>query len=411
MSDPPALAGAAWLVAPDSRRLLAALAADGRESRFVGGCVRDTLLDPTAGPRDLDVATQQPPARAAELLEAAGFRVIPTGLAHGTVTALGPEHRYEVTTLRRDVATDGRHAEVAFTDDFAADAARRDFTINAMSCDGRGRVHDCFGGLADLAAGRIRFVGEPALRIREDYLRILRWFRFFARFGREPPDAAALAACAAEAGGIDILSGERLRAELLLLLALQRAPRAVGLMAETGVLARVVPAPLDVAALSRLLAVVPAADGLLALAAMMRPAEAPTVERVASRLRLSRAEAARLGRLVSLALPAADAAETLHRRGIEAVGREDHLDLLRLAAAEQGFGRDALAALLARLEAWKEPSLPVNGRDLLEIGVEPGPELGRLLAEVRVWWRERDFTPDRAACLEHVAAMRRERSP
>ncbi len=398
-------------MAPDSRRLLAALAADGRESRFVGGCVRDTLLDPTAGPRDLDVATQQPPERAAELLEAAGFRVIPTGLAHGTVTALGPEHRYEVTTLRHDVATDGRHAEVAFTDDFAADAARRDFTINAMSCDGRGRVHDCFGGLADLAAGRIRFVGEPALRIREDYLRILRWFRFFARFGHEPPDAAALAACAAEAGGIDILSGERLRAELLLLLALQRAPRAVGLMAETGVLARVVPAPLDVAALARLLAVVPAGDGLLALAAMMRPAEAPTVERVASRLRLSRAEAARLGRLVSLALPAADAAETLHRRGIEALGPDDYLDLLRLAAAEQGSGRDALAALAGRLAAWTVPALPVGGEDLLALGVPAGPELGRLLAEVRRWWRERDFAPDRAACLDHATRARRQEPP
>ena len=411
MSAGAPLAGAAWLAAEDSRRLLAALAADGRESRFVGGCVRDTLLDRAARPQDLDVATQHLPERAGGLLRAAGFQVVPTGIAHGTVTALGREHRYEVTTLRRDVSTDGRHAEVAFTRDFAADAARRDFTINAMSCDGAGRVHDYFGGIADLAAGRVRFVGEAVRRIREDYLRILRWFRFFARFGTEPPDAVALAACAAEAAGIEILSGERLRAELLLLLALPRAPRAVGLMAEAGVLRRVVPAPLDVAALSRLLATVPPGDSLLALAAMMRPADAAAVERVASRLRLSRAEAARLGRLTALPLPAADAAEALHRRGIEARGREDHLDLLRLAAAEQGVGRDALGALLARLEAWQPPALPVNGRDLLEIGVEPGPELGRLLAEVRRWWRERDFAPGRAACLEYVAALRRERSP
>ena len=407
----PALAEASWLAAGDSRRLLAALAADGKESRFVGGCVRDTLLDPWARPHDLDVATQQLPERAGALLEGAGFRVLPTGLAHGTVTALGRDFAYEVTTLRRDVSTDGRHAEVAFTEDFVADAARRDFTVNAMSCDGLGRVHDPFGGRADLLGGRIRFVGDPVRRIREDYLRILRWFRFFARFGGEPPDAAALAACAAERDGIDILSGERLRTELLSLLALPRAPRAVGLMAGTGVLRHVVPAPADPDALARLLAVAGAGDAVLALAAMLRPAEVPAVERVATRLRLSRSEAARLLRLATGDRPDAAAAEAGHRRRLEAEGRAGYLDRLRLAAAAQGLPPAALADLTARLDRWPVPAFPLAGDDLLAAGVPPGPELGRLLADLRRWWRDRDFTPDRADCLARLEALRQAGGP
>jgi poly(A) polymerase len=400
------LRGAVWLTAAESRAVLAALAANGREARFVGGCVRDTLLDAAARPHDLDVATQELPESAASLLRGAGFRVLPTGLAHGTVTALGREHAYEVTTLRRDVATDGRHAEVAFTDDFVEDAARRDFTINAMSCDAAGRLYDPFGGRADLGRGLIRFVGDPVRRIREDYLRILRWFRFFARFGREPPEEAALAACAAESPGIDILSGERLRAELLALLTLPRSPRAVELMAATGVLGRVVPAPVEVSALGRLLAVVGAGDPILALAAMLRPSDSSAVTRVATRLRLSRAEAVRLRQLVQVALPTAAASEALHRRGLEALGRP-YLDLLRLAAAEQGFGRPELAALMAGLETWATPSLPVDGDDLLAAGVVPGPEVGRLLMALRRWWRDEDFSPDRAACLARLDALRR----
>jgi tRNA nucleotidyltransferase/poly(A) polymerase len=369
--------------------------------------VRDALLDGPAGPQDLDVATQEPPERAARLLEAAGFRVLPTGLAHGTVTALGRHRSYEVTTLRRDVATDGRHAEVAFTDDFVEDAARRDFTINAMSCDAEGRLHDPFGGRADLMAGRIRFVGDPVRRIREDYLRILRWFRFFARFGQEPPDGPALAACAAEATGIDRLSGERLRTELFTLLPLPRAPRAMELMMATGVLGHVVPAPLDPAALPRLRASVGDVDPILALAAMLRPTEPAAAEAVAGRLRLSRAEAIRLLRLAPSPLPDTAASLALHRRGVEAQGRELYLDRLRLAAGEAAADPAAVRPLLDELGAWEPPRFPLDGNDLQAAGVPPGRELGALLAALHAWWRERDFAPDREACLARLRELRR----
>ena len=205
--------------APASRRVLAALGPDGRPARFVGGCVRDGLLGRPVPGGELDLATPEPPEQVMRLLEAAGLQAIPTGLAHGTVTTVVGGRRFEITTLRRDVATDGRHAEVAFTDDFGADAARRDFTINAMSCDAEGRLYDYFDGRADLAAGRVRFVGDAAQRIGEDYLRILRFFRFFAHYGRPPADAEALRACAAAAPGIDACRASAIQAEMLKLLA------------------------------------------------------------------------------------------------------------------------------------------------------------------------------------------------
>ncbi|MFO1069395.1 MAG: CCA tRNA nucleotidyltransferase [Geminicoccaceae bacterium] len=276
------LADARWLTAPESLRVLRALQADGRPARFVGGCVRDTLLDPALDPSDLDLATAEPPERSMALLRDAGIHVVPTGIEHGTVTAHIGRHGFEITTLRRDVATFGRHAEVAFSDDFVEDAARRDFTINAMSCDGEGRLYDPFGGHADLLAGRVRFVGEAVRRIREDYLRILRWFRFLARFGRGEPDAEALAACAGEADGIAILSGERVQKELLALLRLTGAPAAVALMQTTGVLSWILPQPAEAAALARLADVGQTGDAILGLAAMLRAAGAPDATAVAA---------------------------------------------------------------------------------------------------------------------------------
>ena len=221
--------------------LVAALCEGGGSTRFVGGCVRDTLRG--APVKDIDLATPLPPESVRERVEAAGFRAIPTGIAHGTVTVAAAGRGFEVTTLRRDVKTDGRRAEVAFTDDWIADAARRDFTVNAMSLAPDGALYDPFGGRADLAAGSVRFVGDARRRIGEDYLRILRFFRFFAWLGRLPPDSEALAACAALAEGVERLSGERVRAETLKLLAAPDPLPALDLAAGAGVLRRVLPRP------------------------------------------------------------------------------------------------------------------------------------------------------------------------
>ena len=206
------------MTAPVTRAVVKALTADGADVRFVGGCVRDALLGRESA--DIDIGTPDPPERVMGLLEGAGIetRTVPRGIAHGTVTAIAGGNRYEITTLRRDERTDGRHAEVAFTDDWEQDAARRDFTINAMSVTPDGVLHDYFGGQEDLEAGRVRFVGDPATRIAEDHLRLLRFFRFFAWYGKGEPDEEALDACRAEAHRIQTLSGERVQAEMLKML-------------------------------------------------------------------------------------------------------------------------------------------------------------------------------------------------
>jgi poly(A) polymerase len=400
------LARARWLQAPESRALLAALEAEGKEARFVGGCVRDTLLDPTLDPQDLDLATPERPERLLERLPALGFHLVPTGLKHGTVTVIAHGRHFEITTLRRDVACFGRHAEVEFSDDFEEDAARRDFTINAMSCDREGRLFDYFGGRADLAAGQVRFVGEPRQRIREDYLRILRFFRFWARFGRPPADPAALEACAAEAAGLDRLSGERIRGELARLLPAPGALEALRLIEATGVRARLVPVPLDLERLARLLAIAPEADWLLRLAALLRG----RLDRVgllalAARLRLSNAERDRLLALATLELPDPTAGRPAGERLVYRLGFPLARDLLCLAAAERGLPAEPLAALFAELSRFEPPAFPLGGADLLARGVPQGPRLGRLLEAVRAWWEAERFRPDRAACLARLDAL------
>ncbi len=398
------LAGARWLTAPETRRVLEALAATGKESRFVGGCVRDTLLDPRIDIVDLDIATAARPEEVMARLRDAGIKIVPTGLRHGTVTAIPGDRHYEITTLRRDVECFGRHAAVEFTEDFEADAARRDFTINAMSCDAEGRLFDYFGGREDLAAGRIRFVGDPRRRIREDYLRILRFFRFFARFGRPPADAEALAACAAEAEGLDRLSGERIREELLRLLAAPGVLAALDLMAETGVLARILPVPVHRDRLARLLELAPEADPLLRLAALLRgpEADASKVLTIAHRLRLSRRETERLLRLTTAPLPDPGAPEARHKAEIYRLGARTYADLLRLAAAEGAMDRARLEALLALTAAWTPPVFPLGGRDVLARGVPAGPEVGRLLRALEDWWLEGGLAADREALLAEL---------
>ncbi|WGF86774.1 CCA tRNA nucleotidyltransferase [Marinivivus vitaminiproducens] len=437
------LAGHPILTGPGIGRILAVLGADGTPVRVVGGAVRDALLGqaadagsslglPPSGPlgagsspglpppglleagsssglppvgpleADLDLATPLRPEAVAARLEAAGIKAVPTGIAHGTVTAVLDGRPFEITTLRRDVATDGRHAVVAYTDDFDADAARRDFTINAMSADPSGRVHDPFGGRADLAAGVVRFVGEPGRRIAEDYLRVLRFFRFHARFNRGPTDRGALAACARAAPELRRLSGERLRQETLKLLAARDPLPTLRLMEEAGVTAHLLGTPVAHGRLARLVGEGDGGDALLRLAALLRPPPAgpETAVRLAGRFRLSNRERDRLLALCASPLPQAGTGERAWRQAIYDHGQATFADLVRLADADAPWPETARSAALALAEGWTPPPPPVQGKDLVALGIAPGPELGRRLDAVIAWWRGEDFRPDREACLD-----------
>lgn len=399
---------APWLAAPETRAVVAALAAGGRAVRFVGGCVRDALLGRAV--MDVDLATPEPPARVLALLAAANIKAVPTGVEHGTVTAVSGGRPFEITTLRRDVTTDGRRAVVAFTDDWSEDAARRDFTINALSADPDGTVHDPFGGMTDLQAGRVRFVGDAETRIREDVLRILRFFRFHAHYGQGTPDAAGLAACSKLAALLPTLSAERIAAELLKLLAASDAATTLALMRKTGILTPVVPEIENIPRLRALqdIPVAEARDPLLRLAAVL-PEDATVVAAVADRLRLSNEAKARLAGLADpprKVWPARDARalrRALYRLGPLA-GRD--LALLTWAGGDAALGRAAYAASAE----WMPLQLPIRGQDALDLGVAPGPAVGQLIAAVEAWWEENDYRPDAAACrakLKELVESRR----
>src|ERR1700730_37001 len=272
---------AAWMDEPPVRTLLAALARGGIAARFVGGCVRNTVLGRPGD--DIDIAVDKPPGTGMRAAGGADLRVVPPGLKHGTVTAIVKGRPFELTTLRRDVETDGRRAVVAFTDDWLEDAKRRDFTINAMYADPDGTIWDPFAGRADLLAGRVRFIGDPDQRIAEDHLRILRFFRFYAWFGKPPLDGAGFDACRRNAGRLSSLSAERVAKELLRLLAAPAPADAVEALAEAGALDHWLPEYAGTACLRALIAREDAADPLRRLAAILTP----PAEAVAKRLKLS----------------------------------------------------------------------------------------------------------------------------
>lgn len=373
------LPDAPWRHWPGLDRLIAALGAG--QARFVGGAVRDTLLG--IGVSDLDIATPHAPQQAVALLEAAGIKAIPTGIDHGTITAIASGTRVEVTTLRRDVGTDGRRANVAFTDDWREDAARRDFTINALYADpASGAIFDYFGGLADLDARHIRFIGDPLQRIAEDHLRILRFFRFLARFG-DAPDAAALAACAARANDLMALSRERIRDELLKLLVARDAVAVAGLMVERGILRPVVP-EIDAAGVARLDALARAEglaevapDAIRRLAALLPRAIGPN-DAVGARLKLSNAERAALASAIG-----DDLAENPRALAYR-IGTARAVDRLLLA----GAGEAARA-----VTDWTPPRLPISGGALIERGLTKGPQVARALRAVEDRWIGEGF-PD-----------------
>jgi poly(A) polymerase/tRNA nucleotidyltransferase (CCA-adding enzyme) len=384
--DPPP----AFLADPALRAVLAALP----RARVVGGAVRDALAGRDV--QDVDLATPDPPEAVIAALRAARLKAVPTGLAHGTVTAVSGHRGFEITTLRRDVATDGRHATVAFTDDWQADAARRDFTINAMSLAADGTVFDPFGGREDLAAGRVRFVGDAATRIREDYLRILRFFRFLARYGRGAADAAAVAAIAANRDGLARLSAERVWHELSRILAAPDPVAAVRLMAELGVLAAVIPEGADPAALAGLAAIGAPADPILRLAALLTGDAAA----LAARLKLSTAERERLLALRALPCPVPGDDDAALRRALADAEADVLVGRSWLAQARAGGDAAAWDGLRARLAAMPRPVFPLEGRDVVALGVPPGPRVGALLRAARARWLA-------GGCLEDAASLRR----
>jgi poly(A) polymerase/tRNA nucleotidyltransferase (CCA-adding enzyme) len=357
-------------------------------ARLVGGCVRDWLAGRPV--TDLDVATPEPPEAVLAALQAANLRAIPTGMAHGTITAIAHGRPVEITTLRRDISTDGRHAEVAWTDDWQEDAARRDFTINAMSLDGAGTLHDYFGGRADLSTGRVRFVGEARRRIAEDYLRVLRFFRFQARYGRGEPDADASEAIAQSTEGLRILSPERVWSELKRILALPDPIPALSLMQRLGVLGAVLPEARDLPHLYRLVQAGAPPDPLLRLAALLTA----DPRALAARLRLSNAERDRLALLRAGPVPPADADDATLRRLLA----DEPTDLLLDRAWLHGID----TSLRRRLSAQARPVFPLEGRDALALGMTPGPHVGLALAEVRRWWLERGCMDGREACLAQL---------
>lgn len=369
---------AVWLDRPGIKRLLKALDGKQGRARFVGGAIRDQLLDVEHA--DLDLATTLSPEEVVSRLEAAGIKAVPTGIDHGTITAISSGTVVEVTSLRSDVSTDGRRATVAFTDDWRADAARRDFTINALYADPySGELFDYFGGLEDLETRTVRFIGEPLQRIAEDHLRILRYFRFHARYGHGEPDPAALEACTARANDLMALSRERIADELLKLLALANPVGTVRLMHERGLFAPVAPEIADVGRLEALVATERKAsidpDPIRRLAALL-PSDSKIAERVAARLKLSNKAKKRLA-------SAADASLGRGPRPLAyRLGTEGAIDRLLLA------GRAADAASIA---GWTPPRLPIGGRQLMARGVPEGPEVARTLKHIEDAWEAAGF--------------------
>jgi poly(A) polymerase len=384
-----------WLSEGPVRGLIDALEASGEEARPIGGAVRNWLVGRPDG--DIDIATTALPGAVSVVARELGFKVVPTGIDHGTVTVVADGVGYEVTTLRADVETDGRRAVVRFGRDWREDAARRDFTINAMSLGANGQLHDYFGGRKDLAAGLVRFIGEPLARIREDRLRILRFFRFHAQFGRGEPDAEGLSACIAERDGLADLSRERIRAELLKMLTSEGAADVLQVMADAGLLHRLT-GGVAVPSTLRRLAAIEATAGVEASAARRLGALAVLVredaERLRARLALSNEEYRRLDAIGS-GWHGIDPArgEPAGRIALFRVGPRAFLDraLVAFARSAAPINRPDWLALLTLPQRWKAPSLPVSGEDLMRAGLAEGPGIGTALAWIRQAWMEAGF--------------------
>ena len=388
------LADAVWLREGPLPRLLAALDSDGEEARVVGGAVRNALIGEPVG--EIDLATTAVPEEVIRRGQAAGFRTVPTGIKHGTVTVIADGRSYEVTTLRRDIETFGRHAKVAFGRDWKADAERRDFTMNALSASADGTVHDYVGGRADLDARRVRFIGDAAQRIAEDYLRILRFFRFHAAYGQGAPDEAGLQACIVGRAGLDQLSRERVRMELLKLLVVRHAVPVLVVMAEVGLLIRVLGGVPDLASFSNMARVEAAMamqpDAVRRLGALgVRIAE--DAVRLWQRLRLANAEHDRLAYMAKDWWRVSPESEKAARVLLYRLGPERFVDRVLLAwTRSRAPATDSAWHSLATLpRRWTAPAFPLKADDFVKRGVEKGPALGASLRAAEEAWIAADF--------------------
>jgi poly(A) polymerase len=392
MSDLPTLADADWLNASSLQRVLSAIAAAGGEARVAGGAVRNALLGEEV--TEVDLATTLSPEQVAEACTASGMSVHPTGIDHGTVTVVADHHPYEVTTLRHDIETDGRRAKVKFTDDWEADAMRRDFTMNALFCDALGRIHDFTDGYRDILRRKVIFVGDPAQRIEEDYLRILRFFRFHARYGDGAPDEAGLRACLRLKAGLGGLSAERIRQEMFKLMAARGAIPTLKLMAEQGILPQLLPHTEEWRVLVRL-----PPDPLLRLAVL---AQDPLAMK--ERWRLSNHEGKRLAAICSLSPPSPGLRDMEQKIILYQIGPEAWHDLVLIAwARSQAPMDDAAWQSLRELpKRWNIPVMPVSGGDLLAAGMNPGPEIGVTLRRLEDWWVASGFTPGKQDLLKRL---------
>ncbi|MBO4222097.1 CCA tRNA nucleotidyltransferase [Bradyrhizobium neotropicale] len=394
MTHARALEQAPWLRSGPTARVLALLNADGEEARVVGGAVRNALLHRPIG--DIDLATTAVPEEVMRRAKAAGIKSVPTGIEHGTVTLVVDKHPFEVTTLREDTETYGRKAKVAFGRDWARDAERRDFTINGLSVDAAGMVHDHVGGLDDIAARRVRFIGDPGQRIAEDYLRILRFFRMHASYGAGDPDRAGYLACIAGRAGLAQLSAERVRMEVLKLVVADGAVVAVTAMADGGLLQMILggvgytgPFALMIAAERELGLEASAVRRLGALALAITE----DARRVASKLRLTNAEAKALEAMADRWWQLAGIDEAAARRWLYRLGEPAYLDRLMLAWARISDGHDiAQWRELARLpQRWQAPKFPLKAADFISRGIAEGPALGHVLAEAEQAWLAAEF--------------------
>lgn len=411
-------ARAPWLEDANLQRLLAILSDGDEEARIAGGAVRNTLLgEPVA---DIDIATTNLPHETIEKAAATGFKVVPTGIEHGTITVIASDRPYEVTTLRADIETDGRRAKVVFGRDWRADAERRDFTINALYAGADGTVIDLVGGLADLESRTLRFIGDADQRIREDYLRILRFFRFFAWYGRGRPDAEGLKACARLKDGLDQLSEERVWSELRKLLTAPDPSRALLWMRQAGVLTRVLPES-EKWGIDAIHGLVSAErdfgwseDALLRLEAIVPP-DAARMAELARRLKLSNAESERLVDWALSPPPGPDMPDRTLRQALYAGSTQGIVDRLTLSMSSARARADdaghslaetaGYSRLLKQATAWRKPALPIKGADLVARGFSEGPDIGRILKKLERDWIESDFSFGRDALLERAAKI------